>query len=324
MSARPGRIWVVGAGAIGSLIAGHLARCADVGVLVRRREHAEALNAEGLRVTGKTDASVRVTAAVDASELSPPELIVIATKATQVEAACERIAGHAPGATVMTVQNGLGAESLVTQAGDWPVISGVTFMSGIRHGDTEVEYELDTPTWMGPYAPAPADRELVADVSRLFVEAGLRAEDFDDLLPVQWSKLIFNATVNTVAALTDLPHVGLFARREELSDLGHLVHDLADEGRRVARAVGVELHDDPWEMNVLAVRRGETDHGDYAHVPSMLADVRAGRPTEVDFISGALVRAAAEQGVEAPLHAAMYRLVRGRESSWADPSTWHA
>lgn len=293
-------------------------------MLVRRAEHAQALNADGLRISGKSSVVGRVTAAVDARELMPPDLIIVATKATQVGEACTALAGHGADATVMTVQNGLGAEELVAQAGHWPVISGVTFMSGIRRSDTHVEYELDTPTWLGPYAPAPADRDLVGAVERLFVDAGLRAEAFDDLLPVQWSKLIFNATVNTVAALTDLPHVGLFARREEASDLGHLVHDLVAEGCEIARAAGVELHEDPWEMNVLAVSRGETDHGDYAHVPSMLADVRARQRTEVDFISGALVREAARHGTTAPLHAAMYRLVRGREASWEDSSKWRA
>ena len=324
MSSRPGHVWVVGAGAIGSLIAGHLAQRVEVSVLVRRDEHAQALASSGLTVTGKSELRAPVRAAVDAGELAAPELIVIATKATQVEDACARISGHAPAATVMTVQNGLGAEELVKRAGDWPIVSGVTFMSGRRHSDVEVEYELDTPTWIGPFAGAPADRALVAAVAELFVEAGLRAEDFDDLLPVQWSKLIFNATVNTVAVLSDLPHVGLFARREEPGDLGHLVHGLVAEGRQIASAARVELHDDPWEMNLLAVQRGETDHGDYAHVPSMLADVRAQQATEVDFISGALVRAAAEHGVEAPLHGAMYRLVRAREAAWAAPSTWHA
>ena len=291
---------------------------------MRRPEHAEALNTNGLRITGKSTAQAKVRAALDADELPTPDLVVIATKATQVETACALIEGRAAGASVMTVQNGLGAEELVVKAGSWPVISGVTFMSGIRHCDTEVQYELDTPTWLGPYAPAPADRALVEDVARLFVAAGLRAEAFDDLLPVQWSKLIFNATVNTVATMTDLPHVGLYARRGERADLGHLVHGLVEEGRRIAEAAGVELHDDPWEMNVLAVTRGETDQSDYAHVPSMLADVRAGQRTEVDFISGALVRAAERYDVDAPLHTAMYRLVRGREASWDDPSTWRA
>jgi 2-dehydropantoate 2-reductase len=122
--------------------------------------------------------------------------------------------------------------------------------------------------------------------------------------------------VNTVSALTQLGHVELFAREEEPTDLGRLVHDLMDEGRRVAAAAGVELHEDPWEMNVLAVRRGETQASDYAHVPSMLEDVRAARQTEVDFITGALVREAERLGVPVPLHTTMYRLVKGREASF--------
>jgi 2-dehydropantoate 2-reductase len=119
-----------------------------------------------------------------------------------------------------------------------------------------------------------------------------------------------------VAALTGLGHVALFAREDEPTDLGHLVHELMDEGKRVASAAGIELHEDPWEMNLLAVRRGETRKSDYAHVPSMLEDVLARRPTEVDYITGALVREAQRLGVPAPLHTAMYRLVKGKEASW--------
>src|SRR5207244_8076652 len=127
------------------------------------------------------------------------------------------------------------------------------------------------------------------DVRDLLVAAGLRARAFRDLRPAQWSKLIFNATVNTVAALTDLPHVAQFAALESATDLGHLVRDLMDEGKRVAAAAGVELHEDPWEMNVLAVRRGQTEAaaGEYAHVPAMLDGVRSRRRTAVDFITRA-------------------------------------
>ena len=158
--------------------------------------------------------------------------------------------------------------------------------------------------------------EAAVEVEALLVEAGLRARSFPDLLPAQWSKLVFNATVNTVAALTELPHVSLFAARERPTDLGHLVYDLVEEGKRVAEARGVELHEDPWEMNVHAVERGETAKSDYAHLPSMLEDVLARRPTEVDYITGALVREAERAEVAVPLHLAMYRLVKGKEASW--------
>jgi 2-dehydropantoate 2-reductase len=217
----------------------------------------------------------------------------------------------------MTIQTGLGAEEIVRAHGGWPLVSAVTFMSGVRHGDTHVEYELDTETWLGPYA-ATTTFERVQAIERLLVDAGLRARAFADLRPAQWSKLIFNATVNTVAALTGLPHVAAFAAVSGSTDLGHLVCGLMDEGKRVAAAAGVDLHEDPWEMNVLAVKRGETEqaHGAYAHVPSMLEDVNSQRRTEVDFITGALVREAERLGVPVPLHEAMYRLVRAKETSW--------
>ena len=89
-----------------------------------------------------------------------------------------------------------------------------------------------------------------------------------------------------------------------------------DEGKAVAAAAGVELHEDPWEMNVHAVQRGETlaAEGHYAHVPSMLEDVRAAaaRPRSTSSPVRSSARRA-QHGVPVPLHTAMYRLVKARE-----------
>jgi 2-dehydropantoate 2-reductase len=302
-------VCVIGAGAIGSLYAAHLAKVADVSVLTRREEHARALNQDGLTVSGRHEFTARVRAETDPGELPDFDVGIIATKATGVEAAASSLAGKFPGALVMTVQNGLGAEEIVRRHGDWPLISAVTFMSGTKHSDTHVEYILDTPTWLGPYEETRYAR--VEEIGRLLVDSGLKVEVLPDLLPAQWSKLIFNATVNGVAALTGLPHDVHFAAEEGPSDLGHLVRELVDEGKRIAAAAGVELHDDPWEMNVLATKRGS------AHYPSMLEDVEARRPTEVELINGALVREAGRHGVAAPLHTAVYRLVTAREASYS-------
>ena len=310
------RVCVVGGGVIGSLYAGHLARGLEVSVLTRRDEHARALADGGLRISGKSDFTAKLHATADPAELPDFDLGILATKATQLEEAAAQLAGRFPGATLMTIQNGLGAEELVRGHGDWPLISAVTFMSGVRHGDAHVEYELDTETWLGPFADT-ATYEHAQEIQALLVAAGLKARAFPDLRPAQWSKLIFNATVNTVSALTDLPHVSQFAARDSGGGLGHLVHDLIAEGKAVAAAAGVPLHEDPWEMNVHAVRKGETlaAEGHYAHVPSMLEDVRARRPTEIDFITGALIREAAKHDVPVPLHTAMYRLVKARETA---------
>jgi len=302
------RVCVVGAGVIGSLYAGHLAGVADVWVLTRREEHAAALNAEGLRVSGKNELAGRVTATADPEALPDADLCIVATKGTHLEAAAAALEGRFPSAAVMTVQNGLGAEEIVSAHGGWPLISAVTFMSGTKHTDTHVEYILDTETWLGPYGGA--SQAIVDSVSALLASSGLKARAFDDLRPAQWSKLIFNATVNSVAALTGLPHDRHFAAVARPFDLGRLVEGLMDEGKAVAAAVGVALHEDPWEMNVHATRHGS------AHYPSMLEDVQAQRPTEIESITGALVREAKGAGVDVPLHAALYALVKGVEVSW--------
>jgi 2-dehydropantoate 2-reductase len=303
------RVCIVGAGTIGSLFAGHLAQVVDVSVLTRRREHADALNARGLRITGRSSLEARVQATHDPVELPDFDLGIVACKGTELDAAASALAGRFPAAMLMTVQNGLGAEDVVRRHGAWPLISAITFMSGTRRSDTEVAYVLDTPTWLGPYGDTPLER--VEEVSALIVSGGLRAEAFADLRPAQWSKLIFNATVNGVSALTGLPHDFHFAQTDAQTDLGRVVEALVDEGKDVAAAAGIELHDDPWEMNVLATKRGS------AHYPSMLEDVRARRPTEVDSINGALLREADRVGVAVPLQSALHALVQGREASYS-------
>ena len=295
---------VAGAGTIGSLLAAFLGRVADVSVLVRREEHAAALNRDGLRVSGRADFTSRVTAATDPADLPAPELVIVASKGNDLEGVADRLRGEFGGATVMTIQNGLGAEEVVASRGGWPLLSSVTFMSGTRHSDSHVEYILDTATWIGPYRDTtPADARRVAE---LIATSGLKAEAFDDLRPAQWSKLIFNATVNGVAALTGLPHDHHFAEQP----LGPLVHALVAEGKAAAHAAGVELWEDPWEMNLLATQRG------FKHSPSMLEDVRAQRPTEVELINGSLVREAQRLGVAVPLHETLYALVKGKEASY--------
>ena len=304
-----GQVCIVGGGVIGSLFAGHLAKVCEVSVLTRRRTHADALNREGLRVTGKSARHARVIAADNPFDLPAPDVAILATKATGLRPALETIGREFDDwVTMVPVLNGLGAEEIVREHGPWPIVSSVTFMSGTKHSDTHVEYILDTETWLGPYEDTPFER--VQEIADVIVASGLQAEALPDLRPAQWSKLIFNAAVNPVAAMTGLRHDPHFAAEADATELGHLVHGLVDEGKAVAKAAGIELHDDPWEMNVLATRRGS------AHYPSMLEDLESHRPTEIDLITGALVREAAKHGVPVPLHTAMYRLVKAKEASW--------
>lgn len=302
------RVCIVGCGAIGSLYAAHLARVAEVWAFVRREDHARALNRDGLRVSGKHEFHVTLKAASRPDDIPECNLGIVATKATQVAESMAAVGGRLDQAAVISAQNGLGSEEIIAARTRGQVIRGTTFMSGTRHSDTHVQLELDTPTWIGPFEPRHTPYALVKQAAELIVAGGLKAEALQDARPAQWSKLIFNSSVNGVAALTGLPHSPHFADESHFSDLGHILHALIEEGKVVAKAAGVDLLEDPWEMNKIGAMTN--------HPPSMLYDVRHELPTEVDFLSGAIAREAERAGVPAPLHTAVYRLIKGKEASW--------
>ncbi len=309
------RVCIVGAGSIGSLFAAHLASMTNVSILTRREEHATRLNSKGLQVTGKSILQEQVHASINPAELGEVDLVIVATKTIHVEQSVCRLQGCFPNALIMLVQNGLGCEELVARYGDWPILSAVTFMAGSRYSDVHVEYELDTATWIGPWCNSNASYDDAIQVTALLESSGLKAEAFEDVLPAQWSKLIFNSAVNSIAAVTDLPFCQYFAEREQLSDLGHLVYDTIDEGKRVAEACGVSLLEDPWQMVLKAAGLYHTERGK-GRVPSMLADVRARQQTEVEAITGAVIRQAAIASVPVPIHESLYRLIIAIESTW--------
>ena len=112
--------------------------------------------------------------------------------------------------------------------------------------------------------------------------------------PRSGPKLIFNSSVNSVSALTELPHCREFALEEKFADLGHVLHALIEEGKSVAAGLGITLHEDPWEMNKIGA---QTDHP-----PSMLYDINHHLRTEVDFLGGAIAREAESMDSARPLH----------------------
>ena len=302
------RVCIIGCGSIGSLYAAHLARVTEVWAFVRRPEHARALNEKGLRVSGKHDFTSMLHAATKATDIPECDLGIVCCKATQTADAVTPVAHRFPHGAILSAQNGLGCEEIIAELTRGYIIRGTTFMSGTRHSDTHVQYELDTATWMGPFEPTGTPFVLVREATDLINASGLNAVALEDARPAQWSKVIFNASVNAVSALTELPHCRAFADESGYSSLGHLLHELVEEGKRVAAGLGIQLYEDPWEMNKIGA---ETDHP-----PSMLYDIQHHLQTEVDFLGGAIAREAQRLGISAPLHTALYRLIKGKELSW--------
>lgn len=303
------RICVIGCGAVGSLFAAHLARLeeADVWAYDVAAEHVRAINERGLRISGIDDFTARVSATTDPAELPRCDYGIVATKSVDTE---EAIAATARAfddeSAVCSVQNGLGNEEIIAEHVRH-VIRGTTVAGGRMLGPAHVSWDVRGDTWIGPFEPAGTPMELVTRLAEALTRAGMTALALADARPAQWTKLIFNAATNAIGALTRLPHGAVV----EFAPTRMLVGGLLAEGKAVAGALGIELDEDPQaivDRPLLPAARG--------HKSSMLQDALARRPTEVDFLNGALVRCGESAGVGTPLNAAVLALVNGLERSW--------
>ena len=303
------RICVVGCGAVGSLFAANLAQLDDVEVWAYdlARDHVDAINANGLRLSGAGDVVGRLRATADAGELPACDFGIVATKAMHTEPAIAATAHAFADGSVCTVQNGLGNEEAL--AGHVArVIRGTTFPAGRVVEPGHVQWDVKGDTTLGPFEPSPAPLEEVERLAEACTRAGLPTEAVADARGPQWRKVIFNAATNPIGALTGLTH----GRVCEDPALRKLVSGLVDEGKAVAAAQGIVLDADPEELIDHAARPDVA----YDHKASMLQDVEARRATEIDYLNGGIVRFGRELGVPTPLNEAILALVKGLETSW--------
>ena len=298
----------MGCGAVGSLFAANLSLLDDVEVWAfdLNELHVAAMNRDGLRLSGAGETVGRPRGMSDAAGIPPCDFGIVATKAMHTEAAIAATAHAFSDGYVATVQNGLGNEETIARHVE-RVIRGTTFPAGKLLEPGHVQWDVKGDTTLGPYD----ERTPLAEVQRLAdacTRAGMPANAVEDARGPQWRKVIFNASTNPIGALTGLTH----GRVCERSDLRALVTGLVDEGKAVAAAQEIELDSDPEELIDHAARKDVA----YGHKASMLQDVEARRPTEVDYLNGGIVRFGEEHGVATPLNAAIQALVKGVEASW--------
>jgi 2-dehydropantoate 2-reductase len=304
------RVCVVGCGAVGSLFAANLARLEDVEVWAYdlAQEHVDAINANGLRLSGAGEVVGRLRATSDASELPACELGIVATKAMHTEPAIAATAHAFADGAVASVQNGIGNEEvLAVHVGR--VIRGTTFPAGRILEPGHIQWDVKGDTTIGPFEPSPASMDEIERLADACTRAGLPTEAVADARGPQWRKVIFNAATNPVGALTGLTH----GRVCEDAPLRALVSGLVDEGKAVASAQGIALDADPEELIDHAARPDVA----YDHKASMLQDVEARRATEIDYLNGGIARFGREHSVPTPLNDAILALVKGLERSWA-------
>jgi 2-dehydropantoate 2-reductase len=303
------RICIVGCGAVGSLFAANLAQLDDVEVWAYdvSPEHVDAINRDGLRLSGAADVLGRLHATTDPGELPACDFGIVATKAMHTPAAVEATAPAFAGGVVATVQNGLGNEEEIARHVE-RVVRGTTFPAGKLLGPGHVSWEVKGDTTFGPFEPRPAPFDAVERLADACTRAGMPAKAVEDARGPQWRKVIFNAATNPVGALTGLTH----GRVCERPDLRAIVTALVDEGKAVAGAQGIVLDADPEELIDHAARPEVA----YGHKASMLQDVEARRQTEIEFLNGGIARFGRELGVPTPLNDAITQLIRALEDSW--------
>ena len=303
------RVCIVGCGAVGSLFAANLATLDDVEVWAYdlAREHVDAINRDGLRLTGAGEVTSRPRATSDAAELPACDFGIVATKAMHTAPAIAATAHAFANGCVATVQNGIGNEEVLAEHVE-RVIRGTTFPAGKITAPGVVQWDVKGDTTFGPFEPKPAPFEAVQQLADACTRGGMPAQAVQDARGPQWRKVIFNAATNPLGALTGLTH----GRVCEQPALRRLVTQLVDEGKAVAAAQGIVLDADPEELIDYAARPDVA----YGHKASMLQDVEAHRQTEVDYLNGGIAEFGRSLGVPTPTHESIWALVKGVEAAW--------
>jgi 2-dehydropantoate 2-reductase len=305
------KVAIVGCGAMGSVYAALLADAGhEVHAVTKWPDHAEAIATRGLRVEGASgDRTVRLHAATTTEGIGRCDLVIIATKAFDVEAAARSAAplldAHT---TVQTIQNGLGSAERVA-----PIVGADRLAVGVVGGfgaslraPGHVHHNGMEMVRFGAFAGLA--RERLAASAAIWESAGFKVLIFDDLDRMVWEKLIMNVTFSGTCCLTGLT-IGEVLRDE---NAWRVARGCADEAIAVAKAAGIRLEvGDPIEH----IRRLGGKIGNAR--PSMLLDHLARRRSEIDVINGAIPREGAKVGVATPVNDTVVALVRAREAGFA-------
>ncbi|MFC4450557.1 ketopantoate reductase family protein [Halorussus aquaticus] len=292
-------IVVFGAGSLGSLVGGLLAREHAV-TLVGRDPHVAAVRESGLRVGGRFDFAVRPDATTDGTGLAA-DLAVVTVKAFDTEAAGETLATGAFDAA-LSLQNGMGNEEVLADSLDCPVLAGTATYGAVLREPGEVECTGRGEVVLGPRGGGTAD---VADAAgRAFGTAGIETTVADDMPRRLWEKLAVNAGINATTALARVENGALLD-----GPARDVAADAARETARVARDQGVELGDDE---AVNAVER--VAEATAANTSSMYQDVLADRRTEVEAINEYVVARAREADRTVPVNRTLTNLLRAWEN----------
>jgi 2-dehydropantoate 2-reductase len=302
------KVTILGTGAMACLIGSRLAAFADVALLGTWLDAIQAIRRDGIRVRyddGVKSAPVLATDSPQACRDS--DLVIVLVKSQQTRNAVER-AGEIlkPGGLALTLQNGLGnRETLVEFFGADRSAAGATTMGAYVESPGAIRFGGEGVVWLERHPQ-------IQPAFDLFQHAGFEVGITDDLLSLQWGKLVVNSGLNPLTALLRVPN-GRLADRPALRSL---YLDVIAETAAIAKSAGIALpYPDAGKMALEVAARTASNHS------SMLQDIQSGRGLEIEAITGAILQTAQRAGVDAPLNRMLYRLMKAAENSSLTPAS---
>lgn len=304
------KVVIVGPGAIGSLLAAFLSKSkAEVWLLDKDRERAAAIGRSGISVegvSGSWEVKARVTA--EPGEIARADLIIFCVKSYHTKGAIAQAKSLvAENTRVLTLQNGIGNIEVISEiVGNERVIGGVTNLGATLLSAGRVRHAGKGETVIGR-----ADGKISVElrsIRELFNKVGLETRISRDIKGLLWSKLIINAGINALTAVTRLNN----GRLIEFESTRKIMREAVTEAIRIAKRKRIKLiYDDPL-AKVEAVCEATA-----GNISSMLQDILKKKPTEIDFINGVIVRQGQELGIPVPANTLLVNLVKTIEESYS-------
>ena len=289
-------IAVVGAGAVGCYYGGLLAQAGFPVTLIGRPQHVAAIQAHGLRLqTQKSDDFVALNASTDLAAVHKADLIMFCVKSADTEHVGAQIAPFlTPTAALLCLQNGV--DNAPRLRGVLPqhrvssvVVYVATEMAGPGHVRHHGRGELLLET-------QPAGSHALA----VLRAAGITVDVSDNVRGALWFKLILNCAYNAISAITQLPY-GQLVPGVGVRDV---MRDVVAECLQVAQADGVEIPGDV-DAGVAMIYTGMPQQ-----FSSTAQDLARGKPSEIDYLNGTIVRLGQQYGIATPANRTLWALVK--------------
>jgi 2-dehydropantoate 2-reductase len=297
------KVAVMGAGAVGCYFGGMLARAGHDVVLIARPRHVDAIEESGLHMETRTfDEHVRLAASSEPDAVQGAQLVLFCVKSTDTESAGALIRPHlAPGALVLCLQNGVdNADRLRAVLPGDAVAAAVVFVDTEMAGPGHLKHHGRGDLVIEPSA-------LSDTVTQALIAAGVPAEVSANVRGALWAKLILNSAYNAVSAIAQLPY-GKTVQGVGIQDV---MRDVVAECLAVAKAEGVEVAGD---VHAAVDKLAGSMPNQYA---STAQDLARGKPTEIDYLNGLIVKRGEALGVPVPANRVLWAMVKLLEGKQA-------